>query len=144
MILPRIPLVLLAPLVLASSDRAGYGSLSRSQVASTSELLDLRGVGSSNAQSVLNTSFVSTINSSSFNKLAGNESSSWMFAQAPPSRRPGSTPGGCPPCFNCLLPAFSCGNAGECSQYDGQCRCSPGFGGQDCLTPRMSLLLCPS
>ncbi|ORY24112.1 hypothetical protein BCR39DRAFT_335530 [Naematelia encephala] len=58
--------------------------------------------------------------------------------QIPPRRRPGSPGGGddkCPPCFNCLLPAFSCGNAGECNPYDGQCRCPPGFGGNDCLTP---------
>ncbi|ODO01783.1 hypothetical protein I350_06612 [Cryptococcus amylolentus CBS 6273] len=54
---------------------------------------------------------------------------------APPRRRPGTTPPGCPPCFNCLLPAFNCGNGGECNPYDGQCKCPPGFGGQDCLTP---------
>ncbi|EIW68541.1 hypothetical protein TREMEDRAFT_31917, partial [Tremella mesenterica DSM 1558] len=54
----------------------------------------------------------------------------------PPRRPPrGKQPDGCPPCFNCLLPAFSCANAGECNPYDGQCRCPPGFGGQDCLTP---------
>lgn len=41
----------------------------------------------------------------------------------------------CPPCFNCLLPAFSCGQFGECSPHDGQCRCPDGWGGQDCLTP---------
>ncbi|KAG8905256.1 hypothetical protein FRB99_000371 [Tulasnella sp. 403] len=41
----------------------------------------------------------------------------------------------CPPCFNCLLPAFTCGQYGECNPYDGQCHCPPGFGGQDCLTP---------
>ncbi|KAG9034933.1 hypothetical protein FRB95_012349 [Tulasnella sp. JGI-2019a] len=41
----------------------------------------------------------------------------------------------CPPCFNCVLPAFSCGQYGECNPYDGQCKCPPGFGGQDCLTP---------
>lgn len=54
-----------------------------------------------------------------------------------PPRRPGrpGEPEKCPPCFNCLLPAFNCGNAGECNPYDGQCRCPPGFGGQDCLTP---------
>ncbi|OWT38782.1 ATP-dependent permease [Cryptococcus neoformans Bt1] len=55
----------------------------------------------------------------------------------PPRRRPKdpSRPPECPPCFNCLLPAFSCGNSGECNPYDGQCKCPPGFGGQDCLTP---------
>ncbi|KAK8846559.1 hypothetical protein IAR55_005645 [Kwoniella newhampshirensis] len=73
------------------------------------ELLDLRGASVSQAPSVWNASFL------------------------PPGRRP--PPGSCPPCFNCLLPAFSCGNAGECNPYDGQCRCPPGFGGQDCLTP---------
>ncbi|KAG8929386.1 hypothetical protein FRC03_008981 [Tulasnella sp. 419] len=41
----------------------------------------------------------------------------------------------CPPCFNCLLPVFSCGQYGECNPYDGQCKCPPGFGGVDCLTP---------
>ncbi|KAF8339814.1 uncharacterized protein EI90DRAFT_2967001 [Cantharellus anzutake] len=41
----------------------------------------------------------------------------------------------CPPCFNCLLPAFTCGQYGECNPYDGQCRCPPGFGGIDCMTP---------
>ncbi|EJU04900.1 hypothetical protein DACRYDRAFT_114221 [Dacryopinax primogenitus] len=41
----------------------------------------------------------------------------------------------CPPCFNCQLPAFSCGQYGECSDYDGQCKCPPGWGGIDCLTP---------
>ncbi|KZT53520.1 hypothetical protein CALCODRAFT_501032 [Calocera cornea HHB12733] len=41
----------------------------------------------------------------------------------------------CPPCFNCQLPAFSCGQFGECSDYDGQCKCPPGWGGIDCLTP---------
>lgn len=59
--------------------------------------------------------------------------------QVPPRRpgRPGE-PEKCPPCFNCLLPAFQCGNAGDCNPYDGQCRCPPGFGGQDCLTPSES------
>lgn len=41
----------------------------------------------------------------------------------------------CPPCFNCLLPAFSCGQFGECNPYDGHCKCPPGFGGIECLTP---------
>lgn len=63
-----------------------------------------------------------------------------LLRTAPPPRRPSDPPRApeCPPCFNCLLPAFSCGNSGECNPYDGQCRCPPGFGGQDCLTPRMS------
>lgn len=25
---------------------------------------------------------------------------------------------------------------GDCNPYDGQCKCPPGWGGQDCLTPR--------
>ena len=45
----------------------------------------------------------------------------------------------CPPCFNCQLPRFSCGHFGECSHYDGQCKCPPGWAGIDCLTPRTSL-----
>jgi hypothetical protein len=46
----------------------------------------------------------------------------------------------CPPCFNCLLPAFTCGQYGDCNKYDGQCQCPPGWGGQDCLIPRTSCL----
>lgn len=42
----------------------------------------------------------------------------------------------CPPCFNCLLPVFTCGQFGNCNEYDGQCKCPPGWGGIDCLTPR--------
>lgn len=62
----------------------------------------------------------------------------------------------CPPCnpFNCLLPAFPCLNngmfallellsscdsrleAGQCNEYNGQCDCTPGFGGEDCGKPR--------
>ncbi|RDW73358.1 hypothetical protein BP6252_07265 [Coleophoma cylindrospora] len=41
----------------------------------------------------------------------------------------------CPPCFNCLLPAFTCGQYAECNQYNGKCACPPGFGGDDCLQP---------
>ena len=52
----------------------------------------------------------------------------------PPRRQP-KRPEDCPPCFNCLLPAFTCGNGGECNPYDGQCRCPAGFGGEDCTTP---------
>ena len=44
--------------------------------------------------------------------------------------------GKCPPCFNCMLPAFTCGQYGECDPYNGQCNCPPGWGGIDCLTPR--------
>ncbi|ORY70277.1 uncharacterized protein BCR38DRAFT_471606 [Pseudomassariella vexata] len=44
-------------------------------------------------------------------------------------------PSDCPPCFNCLLPAFTCGQYGECNEYNGKCECPPGFGGDDCLEP---------
>ncbi|EIW84405.1 hypothetical protein CONPUDRAFT_80755 [Coniophora puteana RWD-64-598 SS2] len=46
----------------------------------------------------------------------------------------------CPPCFNCLLPAFTCGQYGECNEWDGQCKCPPGWGGIDCLTPQCGSL----
>lgn len=46
-----------------------------------------------------------------------------------------SRPPECPPCFNCQLPAFNCANAGHCRPSDGQCDCTTGFGGQDCLSP---------
>jgi hypothetical protein len=39
------------------------------------------------------------------------------------------------PSFNCLLPAFTCGQYAECQQYDGKCSCPPGFGGEDCMKP---------
>ncbi|KAF8330210.1 hypothetical protein F5887DRAFT_896041 [Amanita rubescens] len=46
----------------------------------------------------------------------------------------------CPPCFNCLLPAFNCGQYGECDPYNGQCKCPAGWGGIDCLTPQCDSL----
>ncbi|KII85250.1 hypothetical protein PLICRDRAFT_337205 [Plicaturopsis crispa FD-325 SS-3] len=46
----------------------------------------------------------------------------------------------CPPCFNCLLPAFTCGQYGTCDPYDGQCKCPPGWGGIDCLIPQCDSL----
>ncbi|KAF8554443.1 hypothetical protein OG21DRAFT_1597318 [Imleria badia] len=49
-------------------------------------------------------------------------------------------PDKCPPCFNCLLPAFTCGQFGNCNEYDGQCKCPPGWGGIDCLTPQCDSL----
>ncbi|GJN87353.1 hypothetical protein Rhopal_000302-T1 [Rhodotorula paludigena] len=51
----------------------------------------------------------------------------------PPSKRPDE----CPPCnpFNCVLPAFSCLNNGQCNSFNGQCICPPGFGGEDCSKP---------
>lgn len=44
-------------------------------------------------------------------------------------------PDNCPPCFNCLLPAFTCGQYATCNQYNGKCDCPAGFGGDDCLEP---------
>ncbi|KAI0410028.1 hypothetical protein F4802DRAFT_11111 [Xylaria palmicola] len=44
-------------------------------------------------------------------------------------------PGDCPPCFNCLLPAYECGQFADCNTYNGKCECPPGFGGDDCLQP---------
>ncbi|CAK7269542.1 FAD-dependent urate hydroxylase [Sporothrix epigloea] len=41
----------------------------------------------------------------------------------------------CPPCFNCLLPSFNCGQFAECNSYDGTCKCPPGWAGIDCLEP---------
>ncbi|KAI5988629.1 hypothetical protein EDD15DRAFT_2288934 [Pisolithus albus] len=46
----------------------------------------------------------------------------------------------CPPCFNCLLPAFTCGQFGRCNEYNGQCKCPPGWGGIDCLIPQCDSL----
>ncbi|PLW38508.1 hypothetical protein PCASD_13765 [Puccinia coronata f. sp. avenae] len=49
------------------------------------------------------------------------------------ARPPGCPP--CPECFNCQLPKFNCKQFGTCSEYDGQCKCPVGFGGQDCGEP---------
>ncbi|KAF8910449.1 hypothetical protein CPB84DRAFT_1763710 [Gymnopilus junonius] len=49
-------------------------------------------------------------------------------------------PAKCPPCFNCMLPAFTCGQFAECSQYNGQCNCPPGWAGIDCLQPQCDSL----
>ncbi|KAF8829784.1 hypothetical protein HHX47_DHR2000225 [Lentinula edodes] len=46
----------------------------------------------------------------------------------------------CPPCFNCMLPAFTCGQYGDCDPYDGQCKCPSGWSGIDCLTPQCGSL----
>ncbi|KAI9682035.1 MAG: hypothetical protein M1817_000089 [Caeruleum heppii] len=44
-------------------------------------------------------------------------------------------PDGCPPCFNCLLPAFECKQFARCDQYNGKCSCPAGFGKEDCSEP---------
>ncbi|KAK3393564.1 hypothetical protein B0H63DRAFT_498688 [Podospora didyma] len=44
-------------------------------------------------------------------------------------------PKDCPPCFNCNLPIYSCGQFAPCSEYNGQCNCPDGFGGSNCLEP---------
>ncbi|KAJ1650668.1 FAD-dependent urate hydroxylase [Dispira simplex] len=41
----------------------------------------------------------------------------------------------CPPCFNCLLPAYKCSNYANCSEFSGRCDCPVGFGGEDCAEP---------
>lgn len=62
----------------------------------------------------------------------GNATSNTLLASTPFAL---DRPSDCPPCFNCMLPAFTCANSGECRQRDGQCDCPTGFGGQDCLSP---------
>ncbi|KAI1349292.1 hypothetical protein F5Y01DRAFT_289623 [Xylaria sp. FL0043] len=47
----------------------------------------------------------------------------------------GDRPADCPPCFNCFLPAYECGQFADCNEYNGQCECPAGFGGDDCLQP---------
>ncbi|KAH7133412.1 hypothetical protein B0J13DRAFT_451127 [Dactylonectria estremocensis] len=44
-------------------------------------------------------------------------------------------PEGCPPCFNCLLPAHTCTQYSSCNEFNGKCDCPEGFGGDDCLQP---------
>ncbi|VVT57870.1 uncharacterized protein SAPINGB_P005913 [Magnusiomyces paraingens] len=44
-------------------------------------------------------------------------------------------PDKCPPCFNCMLPAFSCKQFAKCNEFTGRCDCPPGFGGDDCASP---------
>ncbi|KAF5017111.1 hypothetical protein F66182_11007, partial [Fusarium sp. NRRL 66182] len=47
----------------------------------------------------------------------------------------GDRPDGCPPCFNCLLPAHTCAQYADCNEFNGKCDCPEGFGGDDCLEP---------
>ncbi|KAL5617246.1 hypothetical protein FOBRF1_005994 [Fusarium oxysporum] len=47
----------------------------------------------------------------------------------------GDRPDGCPPCFNCLLPAHTCAQYAGCNEFNGKCACPEGFGGDDCLEP---------
>lgn len=119
--------LLFLPSMASALKEAGYGTqLKRSYTPPTPELSDLRG-------------FEQISYSASNDSLVRRLSPKYTETdkQMPPRRRPGSPdPDKCPPCFNCLLPAFNCGNSGECNEFDGQCRCPPGFGGQDCLTPR--------
>ncbi|KAK4152533.1 hypothetical protein C8A00DRAFT_16168 [Chaetomidium leptoderma] len=49
-------------------------------------------------------------------------------------------PKDCPPCFNCNLPIYSCGQFAPCSEYSGKCNCPPGFGGDNCLEPQCGSL----
>lgn len=69
--------------------------------------------------------------SSSSNASPSNTTS--LFASVVPPEK-------CPPCFNCLLPVFTCGQYGHCDPYDGQCKCPPGWGGIDCLIPQCDSL----
>ncbi|KAF9463956.1 hypothetical protein BDZ94DRAFT_1282345 [Collybia nuda] len=39
-----------------------------------------------------------------------------------------------------MLPIFTCGQYGNCNEYDGQCKCPPGWGGIDCLVPQCDSL----
>ncbi|KZT23139.1 hypothetical protein NEOLEDRAFT_1096591 [Neolentinus lepideus HHB14362 ss-1] len=71
-------------------------------------------------------------NDSSRAVMSSYELSIQPFSVAPPEK--------CPPCFNCLLPAFTCGQYGQCDEYNGQCQCPPGWGGIDCLTPQCDSL----
>lgn len=131
----------------ASRERAGYGQVAKRNTPS-SELLELRGQGvTSIGQHNYNSSLVSDLAREVIRDFAPTCACCFLCsvgliaAQLPPRRRPGpGKPDECPPCFNCLLPAFNCGNGGVCNEFDGQCRCPAGFGGEDCTTPRKRLL----
>ncbi|KAI0661773.1 hypothetical protein C8Q70DRAFT_677116 [Cubamyces menziesii] len=78
------------------------------------------------------------------NVYAGNRTVSYGYSLNQQSLSPlevvNGRPERCPPCFNCQLDAFTCGNFGECSKFDGQCKCPPGWAGIDCLTPQCDSL----
>jgi hypothetical protein len=46
--------------------------------------------------------------------------------------------------FNCNLPVYSCGQFAPCSEYSGKCNCPAGFGGDNCLEPRMHIPFIPA
>lgn len=56
-------------------------------------------------------------------------SSSTGFSLRPPPSKD------CPPCFNCMLPAFHCKQFASCNEFNGRCNCPDGFGGDDCSEP---------
>ncbi|KAG0144632.1 hypothetical protein CROQUDRAFT_659689 [Cronartium quercuum f. sp. fusiforme G11] len=79
-----------------------------------------------------------TLSRLTFSNLNNRVSSSISLVNDPFSRFANHRPDGCPPCpecFNCQLPRFVCKQFGTCDEYDGQCRCPEGFGGQDCGQP---------
>ncbi|KAK7466244.1 FAD-dependent urate hydroxylase [Stygiomarasmius scandens] len=85
------------------------------------------------------------ISSSSISASARRTNSSWPPAQSLNTYELQSglgmvRPEKCPPCFNCMLPAFTCGQFAECDAYNGQCRCPAGWSGIDCLTPQCDSL----
>ncbi|KAK4685767.1 ATP-binding cassette, subfamily G (WHITE), member 2, partial [Tremellales sp. Uapishka_1] len=120
-------LLLLLPALFTTgiaTSNPGYGQISSRSQPLSSELRQLRDAP---------ISYQSTYNASLVGLLLLEMDGPKLSVQVPP-RRP-LPPGQCPPCFNCLLPAFNCGQFGDCNPYDGQCRCPSGFGGQDCLEP---------
>jgi hypothetical protein len=76
-------------------------------------------------------------------RISSSSNTSWPTHQTLPNYELSSlsvAEGKCPPCFNCLLPAFTCGQYGHCDEYNGQCQCPPGWGGIDCLVPQCDSL----
>jgi len=70
MILSSLRLLLFAPLIIASSERAGYGAVFSRKSQQTPELLDLRGVGYNAVQSSWNASLVSVFGITQLNPLS--------------------------------------------------------------------------